>query len=243
MSSKTKSKSKVAPLRKELPNIIIPILNKDKSKHEKWTEGRNMLNLPSPSRVLLAGPPSTGKTTCMKNIIVRANPPYKKIIVVHCAPEQTREYDDIECQILNAIPKVEDFHALIGDNKALVILEDIEYNQMKKDQKQNLDRLFGYVSTHLGEGKGVSVFCTSQDIYSLPTCVRRMTNFWILWRMKDLDSMKSIARKCGIDSKKFVDEMLKLQGRESLWIDDIPNTPYKVRKNGFDLLNLEYTNT
>ena len=41
-----------------------------------------MLNFPHPFRGVLLGPPNTGKSTSVKNILIRADPPFKKVTVV-----------------------------------------------------------------------------------------------------------------------------------------------------------------
>ena len=79
----------------KLPNKILPIKNKDKGFHEKWKEGRNKLNIPHPFRILALGPPGSGKSTIAKNILLRANPPFEKVFIIHCDPDYTQEYDDI----------------------------------------------------------------------------------------------------------------------------------------------------
>jgi ribosome biogenesis GTPase A len=65
-----------------LPNKIIPIsCSEKKGWREKWYEGRNMLNLPHSFRLLCIGPPDSGKSTLIKNIIIRAKPDSENIII------------------------------------------------------------------------------------------------------------------------------------------------------------------
>ena len=54
-----------------LPNRI---LNPDKQFHESWSSGRNLLNIPHPFRAVFLGPPGSGKSTAVKNIILRIQP-------------------------------------------------------------------------------------------------------------------------------------------------------------------------
>ena len=64
MPKKSKSKNK------KLPNEIIPISCSDKLGYtEKWNEKRNLLNICHPWRGCFTGPPSSGKSTSIKNII------------------------------------------------------------------------------------------------------------------------------------------------------------------------------
>jgi ABC-type cobalamin/Fe3+-siderophores transport system ATPase subunit len=223
-----KHKKRKKKRRQKLPNELIIIDNPDKTFHEHWSERRNLLNIPHPFRAVLLGPPNVGKTTVIKNILVRAKPAFEEIFVIHADPEYTQEYDDIDAQMLDEIPSPTEWE---GEVKTLVILDDLEYKQMDKLQKKNLDRLFGYVSTH----KNISVMLTSQDAFNVPPIVRRTSNLWILWKSPDMDSMATVARKTGMRS----DEMRNLFNtilkgdRDSLWIDATTKTPAPLRKNGF----------
>ena len=59
-NDKTKQKSQQA-LKKKLDTYIhqdriVPIHSADKRFHESWHKGRNLLNLPAPTRIICAGP-------------------------------------------------------------------------------------------------------------------------------------------------------------------------------------------
>ena len=211
-----------------LPNHIIPIPNADKGFHEKWQKGRGMLNIPHPFRAVCLGPPNVGKTTIVKNLLLRAKPQFEKLYVIHCDPDYTKEYDDVGGEMLNEIPAPEEWE---GDCKSLVVLDDLEFKGMNKEQKRNLNRLFGFVSTH----KDISCILCSQDPFNVPPIVRRCSNLWILWRCPDLDAMATCARKTGMKSNSFnsIFNQLMLKPRDSLWLDMTDGTPYPMRKNGF----------
>jgi hypothetical protein len=214
-----------------LPNRLIPIKNADKAFHEKWNQKRNILNFPHPWRAVLMGPPNVGKSTTIKNMILRANPPFESIICIHCDYENTKEWDDVGAEMLGSIPAPEEW---AGEVKSLVILDDIEMKGMSKDQKANLDRLFGYVSTH----KHVSVALTSQDPFNIPPIVRRCSNLWVLWASVDMDAMACVSRKSGLpaDSMKSIFGTIMPEPHDSLWIDMTSKSPAPLRKNGFSVL-------
>ena len=216
-----------------LPNKIIALPNTDKKFHEKWYEGRNMLNIPHPFRCVCLGPPNVGKTTIVKNLLLRAKPEFEEVVVIHCDSGYTKEYDDIgeNIEMLNEIPAPEDWEGAV---KTLVILDDLEFKGMNKEQKRNLDRLFGYVSTH----KNISCILCSQDAFNVPPIVRRCSNLWVLWRCPDLDAMATCARKTGLKANNFnsIFNQLMLDQKDSLWIDTTDKTPYKMRKNGYTII-------
>lgn len=217
----------------KLPDKILALPNPDKEFHEKWYKDRNMLNFPHPFRCVAIGKPNCGKTTIVKNLLLRANPPFEEVVVIHCDSGYTKEYDDIgdNLEILSEIPKPEDWEGLV---KTLVVLDDLEFKTMNKDQKRNLDRLFGYVSTH----KNISVILCSQDAFNIPPIVRRCSNLFILWKTHDLDSMSNIARKTGFTAEglKKVFNNLITEPKDSLWLDNTDKSPYPIRKNGFTII-------
>lgn len=215
----------------ELPNKLIAIKNKDKKFHEQWSERRNPLNFPHPFRGVMMGPPNVGKSTCCKNLLLRAKPEFEEVFIIHCDPDYTQEYEDVGGKLIGSIPSPEQWD---GQVKTLVILDDLEYKGMSKDERRALDRLFGYVSTH----KNISVLLCAQDAFNIPPIVRRCSNLFVFWKNNDHDSMSNIARKSGISSyefKQLFNEFIK-EPRDSLWIDMTCGSPYPLRKNGFTII-------
>ena len=229
MSGKPKQKKR--RVKHRLPNEIIPIRNEDKLFHERWKPGRNALNIPHPMRCVLLGRPNSGKTTVMKNIILRCKPAYEEIWVVHCDSSDTKEFNDMDVEMMDTIPSPEDIEPGV---KRLIILEDLEYNQMPKDQKRALDRLFGYTSTH----KGCSVMLTAQDPYAVPAICRRCANLWVIWKMDDTQALQTLGRRVGMSSKDFehIFEKHCPGKKDSLWLDLTDGSPFPLRINGFQML-------
>lgn len=217
---------------KKLPDELIVIENADKKFHEKWYKGRNMLNFCHPVRACIMGPPNKGKSTTVKNILLRADPPFEEVKVIHCDGGYTKEYDDVEAEMLSEIPAPSDWSGLV---KTLVILDDLELKGMSKEQKRNLDRLFGYVSTH----KNISVILCSQDAFNVPPIVRRCCNLWILYEGTDRDSVAQLSRKAGYTKEQFdilFDKCTEFH--DSIWLDKTSRSPYPLRKNGFEIIKL-----
>jgi hypothetical protein len=215
-----------------LPKEIIVIENPDKKWHEKWKKNRDELNIPHPFRAVLLGKPNSGKTLIMKNILARATPEFEEVLIVHCDPDETAEFGDVDCEVTDTIPSPTD---LDPEVKRLVILEDLEYSNMDKTEKASLDRLFGYASTH----KNTSVMLTAQDGFSIPAKCRRCCNLWVIWRTDDVDSLKTIGRRVGIEPKDFenmFDEHCP-NNTDSLWVDMTDKTPYPLRINGYKLID------
>jgi len=160
---------------------------------------------------------------------MRAEKPFQTVVIVHCDSLYTQEYKDIDnCVMLDKIPAPEEWP---GNRKMLVILEDLEFKGMNKQQKQALDRLFGYVSTH----KNISVALCAQDAFNVPPCVRRCSNLFVLWKCPDMDSMNLVARKAGMTARKLnkLFETHVRAPKDSIWVDLSDHSPAPLRLNGF----------
>ena len=233
------SKNQKIDMKKENQYVdeIIHIPNPEKKFHESWYKGRNKLNFPSPFRIFLASnQPNMGKTNIIKNIIIRANPKFKKIYLFHIGGKYSKEYDDIDFELLDEIPEPDDdiFDPKI---KKLLIIEDKNFKFMTKQDLFRLDRAYGFTSTH----RNLNICCACQSFFSCPTSVREMSNVYILWKTRDLDSLKTIGRRVGL-KKEEIYELMKQhlkEPRDSLWIDNTFNTPYKLRKNGFEIIKFD----
>lgn len=219
-------------IKRRLPKTILPIACADKTFHERWKPHRDPLNLPHPFRALFIGPPNCGKSCTLKNILIRAKPVFAKVIVVHCDPENTKEYDDLDdCELIGEIPEPTEFD---GSLKTCLILDDIDLSGMSKQQKACLDRVFGYVSTH----SNVSVCLTSQEAFRIPPIVRRCANYYCLWKICDIDSLNQIGRKCGFKKEDFqhIFDKYLIEPKDSFHIDLTDHSPYKLRINGYTML-------
>ena len=222
--SKRSSRRKRKKRRMRLPCRLFAIKNKDKNFHEHWKTGADLLDFPHPIRGVVVGPPNSGKTTTVKNIIMRQNPPFKRLYVIHCDPESTHEYKDVGAVMLSGFPSPKQWP---GIDKTLVVIDDVELKTLTKLQRKALDRLFGYVSTHTH----ISVLLCSQDAFNIPTIVRRCSSLWILWPCKDVDEISTIGRKCGVELQHLFP--LCKNPRDSIWIDLTDNSPAKIRMNGY----------
>lgn len=212
----------------KLPQKLVVLPNPDKTFHEKWYPGRGILNFPHPYRGVLLGPPNRGKTTVTKNIIMHADPPFERVICIHCDPEYSTEYSDIDAEMLGTIPSPDEWD---GECKTLCVLEDLEFKKLSKDQYKALSRLFGYVSTH----KNVSCLLASQDPFEVPPIVRRCANLWVIWKMDDLQATYNCTKKAGLkkSSLDFIFGKILKKENDSLWIDKTKGTKHRLRLNGF----------
>ncbi len=219
---------------------------------EGWTEswddeifnpstGRSMgkrskypLKFPHPSRFALIGPNSVGKTEIVTNLIAQANPPFKRIVCVHADPEYTNDYVHAGLEREDYLAKVPDPSFFDGDEKTLVIIDDLEMRELKSQQRSAISTLYRNISTH----KNVSIAMCSQDWSEVPLILKRLSNVKILWRNEDSVGMTLIAKKTGIPLDKWAALWRHLPDfHDSLWIDGHKGSPMPLRKNGFIAFN------
>ena len=160
-------------MKSSLPNKLIVFKNDDKLWHEKPSE--DLACMPHPSRGILNSQPNGGKSLCILSMIYHNN--FKRIIVVH-NDISTKEYKLLDCDIVDEIPHIDEFDKT---EKTLLILEDLNYKHMSKEQKHRWNRMYGTWSTH----NNISVWSTFQTPFSSPPDIRQMCSFIILWKIPD----------------------------------------------------------
>ncbi len=220
----------------DLPDTIIPISCSDKEDwSENWSSGRNWLNFPHPWRGIFIGLPSSGKSTYIKNIILRTKPHFQEIIVSNFDSDNSTEWTDgIKVKFITGIPDPKSFDR---KKKRLLIIEDLDVSNLKPIDKSNLNRLFGYTSSHCN----LSIALTTQAAFDVKPSIRRMSNLFVLFKNHDLNSLVTLASRCGLKAKHMIIIMSQLlsQLHSSLTIDLQDNSPARYRINGFVELTLK----
>lgn len=215
---------------------IYPFKNGDKMNHESWKQKgiENIGNFPAPFSAMLISHPNSGKTTLAKNLILHQTPEFERVLVVHHAPESTREYDDINVELTDEIPTKDDFDPNV---KNLCILDDVYVKKLKPELEKRLERLFNYCRTHMN----VSIIITTQDYSSIPPVIRRACNIFFVWKLRDKYSVKLLSKKIGVEEEDFKNlfKTILINPHDSLCIDYTPHTPYKLRKNIFEPIEMD----
>ena len=216
----------------KLPHRIIPLPNQDKGFHESPKQlDDDLANFPWPSRILMCGAPNSGKTTLAMNILLHANPPYDRVVVWH-ADAGTKEWAMVTDEVVTKAPAIEEWDSRI---KNCLVIDDVCLKALNKEEKARLDRLCGYTSTH----KGLTVMITNQQPNAIPASIRRMCNVFFLWNSTDAQSLRDIALKCGIKSHELSSLLKLLPGVKDNLCVDLTGSPYRYRKNLFELIEEE----
>ena len=213
---------------KKLPNEIIIIPNKDKEFHETPKKD-DLGHMAHPSRIIACGPCNVGKSLILLNLMMRADPPFDRIVIYHNDPE-SEEYHSVDAEYIDEVQPIDFFDK---DQKNLLVFEDINFKDMKRDQLALVDRYYGCWSTH----HNISVWATFQDPFSCPPRIRRLANIVILWNNGDADSMAELSRKVGLTSKdlKYIFDNVCTEFHDSLIIDK-SRSYAKLRRNIFEVI-------
>lgn len=221
-----------------IPTKLFDIPNADKkSWTESWTEQRakDLGNFPHPSRVCLIGPPSVGKSFMMKHLLMHQKPMFQELYIIHGDSTVTKEFDDLEpTMMMEEFPPVEFYDSKV---KTLVIIDDVEFSHLSKDQIARMNKLVRYVSSH----KNVTVYVSHQSFVDLPILIRKLCSVFIIWKPRSTMELKLIANRIALhpDQMEEVFEKVCNQYRDSLCVDLNFNTPAVFRKNVFEKINLK----
>jgi len=233
---KEKEFKKVKKQQKLLPKELVGLGCADKTGwYESWHKDRDLMNFTHPVRMVLFGKPNVGKSNYLKNFLIRAFPPFERVVVIHCAKDSTKEYECLgkNIEMMSEVPPPDYWKD--NHSKTLVVCDDLDFKSNNKDQKKNLSRLFGYCSSH----HNLSICLTQQDCFECPAIVRRCANVFVLWSSHDIISMSAVATRAGLkasDLRNIFDSVCD-KFRDSLTIDLTEGSPAKLRKNGYTVIN------
>lgn len=222
----------------KIPQKLVDIKNADKAGwQEFWTKNRakDISNFPHPSRVCLIGPPNSGKSFICKHLLMHQRPMFKELYVIHGDSDVTTEFDDLEpTMMLDSFPPVEFYD---GKVKTLVIVDDVEYSNLSREQLARLHKLARYVSSH----KNVTLYFTHQSFFDLPILVRKMCNVFCIWKPRSTTELKLISNRIGLKPEEVenIFENTCNQYRDFLTVDLHINTPATYRKNLFEKIDIQ----
>ncbi len=229
-----KSKSK---LNLKAPRELVIMKNADKKHHEFYKEGDHHLRLPHPFRLCILGNVGSGKSNIVKNILMVAQakkPKFKEVWIVH-GDVQSKEYNEIEptC-IRSTIPSIDE---LDPDIKKLIVIDDYEFSDAGKEQMRRLSELYRFGSSH----RSTSIILSHQSAFGVPKIVKDLSNVFLIYKMTDLDSMKTLGRRLGLKKEEIIHLYREYMPnfRDNIMINMIPNAPHKYLRNLYEPIDFK----
>jgi len=179
------------------------------------------------------------------NLILRQDPPFRKIYLMHPDLKNTLDDDDDEEKIVKEYNCI-DFIPLYGVpdpvyfkpvdkkdamTKKLLIIDDLDLKTLNKDEKKRIGKVMSYASSHYN----MTVIVSSQDLFTqMPVFIARFCNVFIVYPYSSINYNQMLLNRFGINKKhqqKIIDEMRGYKTHDSLCIDRTENSPAPFRKN------------
>lgn len=215
----------------------------DKKDNEKWTQSRSYINKPRPYRLVLVGPPGSGKSSICKNLIVQATPEYSKVFVI--ANGSSYEWSDY-CDVLLTVDELskETLNIFTEDvvGQRILIIDDVELQHVNKTKKEFFNMMFKHVSSHYN----LTVIVSIQEYKMLPIELRANINvFCISLNIKDTEGISVLGKKIGLSYNQFKNLFINLKNSienkqySYLVIDNTNKSPIQLSINFFNKIDLD----
>jgi len=190
------------PQRKTLPTVI-PVESEDKKGYDKTPPQDHPCSMPRRSRVALCAPPGHGKTSLIKNLLIRSrsdDDPWAAVVVITGVGDYCKEWDKVVHTKTNFTEADESWWAAMSkkhDEKPIAcIVDDMNYADLKPKERSNAYKLMQFVCTHMN----VTAFLASHSWVQLIPRLRRACDIVVLWppTTGGSDQLDYIARSLGV---------------------------------------------
>ena len=129
------------PQRKTLPTVI-PVESEDKKGYDKTPPQDHPYSMPRRSRVALCAPPGHGKTSLIKNLLIRSrsdDDPWAAVVVITGVGDYCKEWDKVVHTKTNFTEADESWWAAMSkkhDEKPIAcICDDMNYSDLKPKER------------------------------------------------------------------------------------------------------------
>ena len=181
---------------------IIAVHSEDKTGISPKPPQDHPLSMPRGSRVCLLAPPGHGKTSTIKNLLLRSSP-YAAVAVISGVSEHTHEWDKVVHTKTDFAEANENWWgALSKQHKGrplACVVDDMSYADLSPKERSNAYKLVQFVCTHLN----VTCFMASHSWVQLIPRLRRACNVVVMWPPTNggADQLPYIARSLGLPKK------------------------------------------
>jgi hypothetical protein len=222
----------------EKKDKIIIIENPDKRNDEKNYNGRNMANIMSPARIMMVGPPNSGKGMIVSNILMKSQPYYNQIKVWHVDKHNTTEWDDMVHTRDDIIENINELH-WDDDNstikkKKMLIIDDINLRNVSKETTITLNKLFAFGSSH----SFLTIIVLVQDNLQITPTLRRLCNVFFIWPIIDVDACRILGRRVGLSKLHWTQIMKKMVKRTDFLMVNLTKDAHVYSKNIYQKITI-----
>lgn len=216
-----------------MANKIHIFKNNDKDPIKEQHDLKNLGNHVRGSRICLVGPPNSGKSNVLKNLIVNQEPAFDQIYIFHI-DSSTKEYECLNANLVTSTEDLPILEELEPQKKILVIFEDVDFSSMKKIDVILLDKYLRFGCSH----KGLTCYISTQNFFTIPTSLRRKIDIFYVFQVDN--ATRQLYLRYLPFSKAVVEELLnKYLGKQYDCIClDNSGHPIKLRHNIFTEIKL-----
>jgi len=179
--------------------VIIPIDSEDKKNLDPEPPQKHPLSMPRGSRVCLLAPPGHGKTSLIKNLLLRSSP-FAAVVVISGVGDHTCEWDKVVHTKTDFTEATEDWWGTKSKQHKgkpiACVVDDMNYADMNPKERSNAYKLVQFVCTHLN----VTAFMASHSWVQLIPRLRRACNVVVMWppTQGGADQLSYISRSLGL---------------------------------------------
>lgn len=156
----------------------------DKINNDEITKSKeHLLQFPRPFSILIIGPSNAGKTNLIKNIVNQND--FRIIYVMHADPDSL-DYEDIPHIKYEIGADYIDRFREYSEYPKLLIIDDIDFRNMKKEAVNWFYKMLTYTRTHTN----LSIISTVQDAIYYPALIRRTFPIIIVYKYIELVPLK-----------------------------------------------------
>lgn len=171
----------------------------DKNHNDKHSK-EHMLQFGKPFSILILGLSDCGKTNLIKNIVNQND--FRIIYVMH-ADDESHDYDDIPHIKYHIGEDYIDRFREYSEMPKLLIIDDIDFRNLKKDVQNWFYKMLTYTRTHTN----LSIISTVQDGIYYPPIIRRTFPIIVIFKYIELDPLRK-TQAFNVISKKSLEYAL-----------------------------------
>ena len=198
------------PKTKKHQPTVIAVESEDKKGYDKTPPCNHPCSMPRRSRVALCAPPGHGKTSLIKNLLIRSRSdkdPWAAVVVITGVGDFCKEWDKVEHTKTDFATADEKFWADMSKKHSgkpiACIVDDMNYADLSPKERSNAYKLMQFVCTHMN----VTAFLASHSWVQLIPRLRRACDIVILWSPTSggSDQLNYIARSLGLPKPLLVE--------------------------------------